>query len=341
MRVADFDKDGDQDIFVGGRANSRIYGMPPTSYLLRNDGKGNFSIVTDEVIPGLSHIGLVTDATWMDIDKDGWPDLIVTGEWMPPILFKNHHGHFTREALTGNDVELSGWWSAIKIADINGDGLDDLLLGNYGLNSKLTASSEYPLKMYVGDIMGNNRMVQILALAKKGKYYPFLNKENLEKGLPYLKKKYLSYGEMAGKTVEEIFGNRLDSTALFKVYTLASTVLINDGKGHFTASVLPYSLQWTPLFAFAPYDFNRDGKMDLLAGGNFFGTEPFEGRYDAMSLELYQGDGKGGFKATLPLPSPLDTLSGEVRSIQPIRLANGKNVMIVGFNNGPLRLLSY
>jgi hypothetical protein len=225
--------------------------------------------------------------------------------------------------------------------DINGDGFVDLLLGNYGLNSKLTASSNFPLKMYVGDIANNGRMLQILALAKKGKYYPFLNIDNLENGFPYLKKKYLSYGEMAGKTVEEIFGDRLDSSALFKVYRLASTVLINDGKGHFTASLLPFPMQWTPIFAFAPYDFNHDGKIDLLAGGNFFGTEPSEGRYDAMPLELYHGDGKGGFRAILPLPSPLDTLSGEVRSIQPIRLANGKKAMIVGFNNGPLRLLSY
>lgn len=341
VRVADFDKDGHPDIFVGGRANASIYGMPPTSYLLRNDGKGNFSIVTDEVIPGLSHIGMVTGATWMDIDKDGWPDLIVTGEWMPPILFKNNHGHFTKEALTSDDVDLSGWWSTIKVADINGDGFDDLLLGNYGLNSKIKASAEYPLKMYVGDMMGNGRMVQIMAIAKKGKYYPFLNKENLEKGLPYLKKKYLSYGEMAGKTVEEIFGKKLDSAALFKVYTLASMVLINDGKGHFSASAFPYTLQWTPIFAFAAHDFNGDGKMDLLAGGNFFGTEPFEGRYDAMPLEIYHGDGKGGFKAALPLSPPLDTLSGEVRSIEPIRMANGKQAMIVGFNNGTLRLLSY
>ncbi|MDR3711565.1 MAG: VCBS repeat-containing protein [Puia sp.] len=341
VRVADFDHDGDLDIFVGGRANSRIYGMPPNSYLLQNDGKGNFTIVTEDVMPGLGHIGLVTDAVWDDIDKDGWPDLIVTGEWIPPILFKNHHGHFVREALTDNDTELSGWWCSAKAADVNGDGFDDLLLGNYGLNSKLTASSDYPLKMYVGDIMGNGSMPQILALAKKGKYYTFLNKENLEVRLPYLKKEFLSYGKMAGKTVEEIFGRRLDSTALFQAYTLASTVLINDGRGHFKPGPLPFQMQWAPLFAFAQDDFNGDGKPDLLTGGDFFGTTPFEGRYDVMPLALYRGDGRGGYEAVLPLPSPLDTLNGEVRSIQPIRLANGKKAMIVAFNNAALRLLEY
>lgn len=341
VRIADFDNDGDLDIFVGGRASARIYGMPPTSYLLQNDGKGNFTVVTPKIIPDLDHLGMITDAVWTDIDHDGWKDLIVTGEWMPPILFKNDHGHFVRQTLTSDDVDLSGWWCGIRSADINGDGFDDLLLGNFGLNSKLTASSTYPLKMYVGDMMGNHRMAQIMALEKQGKYYTFLNKENLEKQLPYLKKKYLSYGEMAGLTVEEIFGDKLDSSALFKIYTLASTVLMNDGKGHFIPSQLPAAAQWSPIFDFAPYDFNGDGKMDMLAGGNFYGTPPFEGRYDAMPLELYLGDGKGGFTATLPLPSPLDTLSGEVRCIRPIRLANGKKGLIVGFNNAPLRLLQY
>ncbi len=341
VRVADFDRVGDLDIFVGGRVDAGIYGKPPTSYLLQNDGKGNFTVVTNSLIPGLEHLGMITDAAWVDVDKDGWPDLIVTGEWMPPVLFRNHGGHFVRENLTGDDVDLSGWWCSILSTDLNGDGYPDLLLGNYGLNSKLVASADYPLKMYVGDMMGNQRMAQILAVQKNGRYYPFLDKENLEKQLPYLKKKYLNYGTMAGLTVEEIFGKKLDSSALFEAYTLASIELINDGKGHFKRAELPYPMQWSPVFAFAQADLNGDGKPDLLTGGNFYGTEPYEGRYDAMPLSLFLGDGKGGFKGVFPLPAPLDTLTGEVRSIQPIRLAKGGRAMIIGFNNGPLRLLRY
>ena len=341
VRVADFDHDGDLDIFVGGRANSDIYGKPPHSYLLQNDGKGNFTVVTAALAPGLDGLGMITDAAWVDVDKDGWPDLVVTGEWMPPVLFKNHQGHLVQENLTGDDVDLSGWWCGLLATDLNGDGYPDLLLGNYGLNSKLTASADYPLKMYVGDVEASGRMEQIVALAKNGKYYTFLDKENLEKQLPFLKKKYPSYGAMAGLTVEEIFGKRLDSFALFEAYSLASTALINDGKGHFKPAALPYPMQWAPIFAFAQADLNGDGKPDVLTGGDFFGTRPHEGRYDAMPLGLYLGDRRGGFTGVLPLPAPLDTLSGEVRSIQPIRLANGKKAMLVGFNNGPLRLLGY
>ena len=189
--------------------------------------------------------------------------------------------------------------------------------------------------------MSNQRMSQIMAVQKNGSYYTFLDKEDLEKQLPYLKKKYLSYGEMAGLTVEQIFGKKLDSCALFEVYSLASTELINDGHGHFRSQPLPYQMQWSPIFAFAQADLNGDGKPDLITGGNFDGTEPYEGRYDAMSLGLYRGGGSGSFKPILPLPSPLDTLSGKVRSIQPIRLANGGKAMLVGCNNGRLRLLSY
>jgi len=341
VRAADYDHDGDIDLFIGGRADARIYGMPPTSYLLNNDGKGNFTIVTSKVAEGLEHLGLITDAVWTDVQKDGWPDLIVTGEWMQPTLFINHKGTFTRKTLTANDKSLSGWWCSLYASDVNGDGLEDLLMGNFGLNSKLTASAEYPLKMYVGDVMNNQRISQIVAVAKNKKYYPFQNKENLEIQFPDLKKRYLDYGNMAGKTVEEIFGGRLDSCALFQASTMASMVLINDGKGGYAASSLPYPMQWSPVFAFAALDFDGDGKQDLLAGGNFYGTTPFEGRYDAMSIELYKGNGKGNYNAVMPLPAPLDTLSGEVRCIQPIRLVNGKKAMIIGFNNAPLRVLSY
>jgi len=331
VRVADFDKDGDLDIFVGGRADAR-YGNVPTSYLLQNDGKGNFSVVTDMIIPGLSGIGMVTCAAWSDIDKNGWPDLLVAGEWMKPVLFMNDHGKFTRVDLTANDDLLKGWWFGMSIEDVNGDGYPDILLGNYGLNSKLTASFDYPLKMFVAqDLSAMRAANQILAIAKEGKYYPFLTKEDFEKQIPSLKTEYLSYEKMAGKTVEEIFGEKLKGATEFDATTIASKILINDGKGHFITGDLPYSLQWSPIFAFAPYDFNGDGKMDFVAGGNFFGVDPFEGRYDAMALGLSLGDGKGNFNNLIQHSGPL-ICSGEVRDIKFITV-NKKRCLLIARNN--------
>jgi hypothetical protein len=340
-RVADVDHDGDLDIFVGGRSISRNYSNTPASYLLLNDGKGKFSFATGNITTILQDLGMVTSASWTDVDKDGWPDLIVAGEWMQPVLFKNNHGILAKGALTNIDQSLTGWWSAVKTADLNGDGWDDILLGNYGLNSKLTASTDYPLQMFSKPMSGIGSADQILALAKDKKYYPFLNKEDIEKQLPYLKKQFLMYGEMAGKTVEEVFGEKLQGATIFKAASLASMVLLNDGKGHFNPVPLSAAFQWTPIFSFDVNDYNGDGKKDILAGGNFFGTTPFEGRYDAMALAVGMGNGQGLFNSLLPLPSSFNQVMGEVRSINRIKLAGNKNGLLMAINNDSLKLFEY
>ncbi|MDN3657145.1 VCBS repeat-containing protein [Ferruginibacter paludis] len=339
--AADVDHDGDLDLFVGGRSISRNYSKTPASYLLINDGKGKFSFAKGDITTILQQLGMVTSASFTDIDKDGWPDLVVAGEWMAPVLFKNNHGTLTKSTLTGNDTNLTGWWCAIKTADLDGDGLDDILLGNYGLNSKLTASKDYPLQMFSKALSGIGSADQILTVAKGNKYYPFLNKEDIEKQLPFLKKQFLMYGEMAGKTVEEVFGEKLQGATIFKAATLASMVLINDGKGHFKPTLLPAAFQWSPIFSFDVNDYNGDGKKDLLAGGNFFGTTPFEGRYDAMPLALGLGNGQGVFNPVMPIPSAFNQVMGEVRSVNHIKLSGNKNALLMAINNDSLKLFEY
>ncbi|MGC4035760.1 MAG: VCBS repeat-containing protein [Chitinophagaceae bacterium] len=338
VRVADFDKDGDSDIFIGGRSVSRSYSKTPASYLLVNDGHGKFDTASNNVADGLRHIGMVTDAAWTDVDHDGWIDLVITGEWMHPTLFKNNKGKLIQSGLAKNDQQLRGWWSSLKIADINGDGWDDILLGNYGLNSKLTASGSFPLKLYNKSISGVNESDQLMAIAKDGKYYPFLNKEMIERQLPYIKKEYLRYGDMAGKTIDEIFGDKLKDAQIFYADTLASMILINDGHGQYRESYLPAEFQWSPIFSFAVDDFDHDGKKDILAGGNFFGTIPWEGRYDAAALTIGIGDGKGVFKTGLPVSPDFAKIGGEVRDLKFINLANHKRGILIAVNNDKLLL---
>ena len=341
VRIDDYDRDGDPDIFVGGFSKTGHYGEFTPSYLLQNDGKGKFKNVTHQLLPGLENTGMITSASWVDVNNDGWSDLIVVGQWMQPMLFINQHGRFVQQQLTSHDDQLKGIWNTITSADLTGDGLPDILLGNYGLNSKLTGSGSYPVKMYIADIDNNKDTDQIVAVAKNGKYYPFLTNEDLEKLFPYLKKKYTGFSQMAGKTVDEIFGPQLEHAKQFEANALGSMVLINKGNSQFLPSLLPSALQWSPINSFDVDDFNKDGSPDFIAGGNFYGTRPYEGRYDAMPLIFCTGNKSSHFTPVLPLPETFDDIYGQVRTVKTIQLANGKKAFIIGINNRKVVMLQY
>jgi hypothetical protein len=192
--------------------------------------------------------------------------------------------------------------------------------------------------MYVEDIDKNGSIDQVLSIARNGNYYPFLNKENLESRLPYLRKEFLTYSTMAGKSTEEVFKDKLQRGKLFMASCFSSCVLLNMGNGKFSVQSLPDRLQWSSVFSFYVDDFNDDGRMDLFAGGNFYGVNPYEGRYDALLPDIYLGNGKGSFKVMQPVPEDLLEIDGEVRDIKPIRIGNRK-ILIVARNNKPLVFL--
>jgi hypothetical protein len=337
VRAADIDGDGDLDLFVGGRVNAQYYGEIPTSYILINDGKGNFSVAPDNIAEGISKIGMTTDACWTDINKDGQPDLVIVGEWMPVVIYINHNGKLER--FHSPLDKLTGWWNCIKSADMNGDGYEDLILGNYGLNSKLQAPPGFPLRMYVADLDKNGTPDQLLCVPKDEKYYPFLNKEDLERQLPYLRKEFLSYGKMAGQTAEQIFGDKLNDAKLFEAETLQSVVLLNDKSNGFIIKPLPVSLQLAPVFSFYADDFNKDGKNDIFGAGNFYGVTPYEGRYDAMSPVIAYGNDSGNFFTKYPLPDS-QLIPGEIRDIKLIHI-NKQPCLILARNNDSLVFLKY
>ncbi len=334
--AADFDRDGDVDLFVGGRCLTNRYGEASASYLLLNDGKGRFSLSPQNQALGLTTLGMVTDAVWVDYDKDGWKDLVVVGEWMPVTVFKNNRGQLANVTTQLNLATTTGWWNTVKTADINNDGWEDLLLGNLGENSKLTATADHPLKMYVGDINMTGFFDQLLSVSKKGKHYTFLGKEEIEKRFPMLmKKKFVDYASYAGKTTEEVFGEDLKRTTELSIQTLSSLTLINNRRGGFESIPLPSPAQWSPIYAFAGGDFNNDNKTDLIAAGNFSGVAPFEGYYDASYGSVLLGNGTAAFSALSPLQSGLN-LKGEVRDIKALKTLNGALLYIVSRNNGSL-----
>ena len=339
--AADIDHDGDMDLFVGGRVMAGNYGAIPDSYLLLNDGKGNFTIADESKAPGLQKIGMVTDAVWTDIDKDGWMDLVVVGEWMPVTVYKNQQGKLVNYTVAAGLQNTAGLWTTIHAADLNNDGTDELLLGNWGENSKLYASEQYPLKLYTGDLDNNGSMDQILAIEKDGKYYTFLGKEEIEKQLPALmRKKYLHYAAFAGQTIEQIFGEKLDNTKKLEASILSSVMLTNNGTGKYSVSKLPSSVQWSPVFSFLTVDANKDGKTDIISAGNFYGVLPYEGRYDAGFGNVLLNAGTNRFTVLSPYQSGF-LATGEVRDIKKIKLANGSKCLLVARNNDGVLFLRY
>ena len=315
--AADVDGDGDMDLFVGVRADALAYGVPQTSYLLLNNGNGKFTIADEKVVP-LQNIGMITSSAFADVNKDGWQDLIVAGEWMPVTLFINQKGVFEK----GKTIAPAGLWQTLSISDIDGDGNMDILAGNWGLNSKLKATKDSPLKLYVKDFDGNGSVDQLLTYTTDNKEYTFLGKEELEKQLPALRKKFLLYSSFAGKTVSEIFSNQLADALVLEAQTTSSGLCKNNGQGNFSFSWLPNEIQEAPVFSFLSDDVNSDGKKDMISGGNFYGVLPYEGRYDAGWGDILLNQNNKNYRWLSPVKSGW-LVRGEVRDIKKIKTQNG------------------
>ena len=307
--AADIDHDGDLDLFAGVRADALSYGVPQTSYILINNGKGKFTLA-DTKIAALTNIGMVTSAAFADLNNDGWQDLVVAGEWMPICIFINNQGTFIKQKTME-----SGLWQSIYVTDVNGDGSIDIVAGNYGINSKLHAGNTAPLKLYINDFEKKGETDQLLTYTTGGKEYSFLGKVELERQLPLLKKKFLLYNSFAGKTVQEVFGEELEHSLVLNAETLQSGIFKNDGKGNFSFEPLPQEAQEAPVFSFMVTDVNQDGLKDIICGGNFYGVLPYEGRYDANWGDVLLNKDNKEYKWLSPVNSGW-FMRGEVRDIK-------------------------
>jgi hypothetical protein len=297
----------------------------PDCYLLNNN-KGVFTITQSKTFSG---IGMVTDALVSDFNKDGNLDLIVVGEWMKPKFFANTKGNFkevTDSLLPGNQ---NGLWQSIISFDIDHDGDQDYLLGNWGMNSKFKSSKEFPMKMYYDDFDANGTFETIVTIEKKGGYYPTLGLDELvEEFSGMLKKKFNNYKSFAGKKVEEIFDMpMLEKAALYEVHNLKSGYLRND-KGKFIFVPFSNKMQVGPITSFAKLDFDGDGKEEVFAAGNYFGVTPYHSRFDGFSGALIKN------QKTIYLGNQIgiDLSQKAVRHLDVIPF-NGKKYLLVTINN--------
>ncbi len=337
VSTGDYDKDGDLDVFIGGRSIPGAYGITPQSILLQNDGKGGFDNVTPQIAPKLLNLGMVTDAKWADIDNDGKVELIVLGDWMPISIFKYLN---KKMALLQTIPNSSGWWNCLTVEDMDGDGKLDLLAGNLGLNSKIRADVDHPASLYTNDFDKNGQTEPVTAYYKTdGKAYPFNLRADLVAQLPYLKKKFLRYDAYAGKSIEEVFTEQeLKTSQFLTVDETRTCIFYNMGKGYFFKQPLPIRAQLSPIYTILVSDFNSDKRKDIFLGGNFFGLKPEVGKYDASYGTTFLAKANRKFDYSTPKQAGL-FVKGEVKDAIEIKNKT-QNFIIISRNNDNLQLFS-
>ncbi|HJP61835.1 MAG TPA: VCBS repeat-containing protein, partial [Mucilaginibacter sp.] len=304
VRAVDYNKDGKLDLFVSGRVDPWNYPKPVSSCILRNDshdGVVKFTNVTNEVAPALKNIGMVCDGLFTDFDGDGWPDLVMAGEWMPVTFLKNDRGKFVNVTSCSGTAGQLGLWNSIVAGDFRHTGRMDYIVGNLGENSLLQASDKYPIYITAKDFdkSGYSAIPSIFLPDENGdkKEFPMHGRDDMLKQMISVKKKYTNYKSYATATMDDILSPEQRKGALrLKANILKSCYLRNDGNGKFTMIPLPAEAQFSTLNGMVTGDFDGDGNLDVAINGNDYGTDVSIGRYDAFNGLVLKGDGKGGFK---------------------------------------------
>ncbi|MCH8905255.1 MAG: VCBS repeat-containing protein [Bacteroidetes bacterium] len=328
--AGDYDKDGDMDLFVGGRVLPGKYPFAPRSYILQNNN-GVFKDVTKDIAPGLFEPGMVTSAVWTDIDKDNDLDLIIVGEWMPVSIYENEDGTFTDATSKYGLSHTVGWWNKIIAADFDHDGDMEYVLGNLGLNSKFKASQTEPLHVYCSDFDNSGTLDIVLGYYNQGVCFPVRGRQCTSEQMPVIRDQFPTYDQFAKASLVEVYGSRLDEAEHHEAKVFTTSYLENNN-GTLTLTALPIEAQFSPVFGIVAEDFDHDGNRDILLSGNFYAPEVETGRYDASIGLLLTGSGTGKFIPVNVNESGFFT-PGDVKDMTLLHNGFGGEVFILVANN--------
>lgn len=333
----DFDRDGDLDLFVGGRVFPMRYPETPESYLLVNNGKGKFENQALKFSSTLSMAGMVTSALWTDVNNDGWTDLAVVGEWVPLTFYINDKGKSFTPLTIQNS---SGWWNSISGGDFDNDGDIDYIAGNLGLNSIYKASVNEPVTLYAKDFDNNGSVDPILTRYIQGKEHPTHPREALTAQVAMLRGVVTSYAKYGGMGVHDLFPKERFQDAMVLKSTMFTSVYIqNNGNNQFEIKPLPTEAQFSPMFGTVVADVDEDGNLDLLAVGNSYACEVLSGYYDAGIGNFLRGDGSGNFKSVSVNQSGF-FVDGDAKALARLVSAEGKELFVVTQNRDSLKVFA-
>jgi hypothetical protein len=339
-RAADVDHDGLLDLFVGGYVQPGLFPAAPESFVLKNKSvKGAIRFEKDEqqTDTTLMRCGMVADALWLDLNKDGWLDLVVAGPFMPVSVFENHGGRLTNQTVAYGLGETNGWWCRLAAADVNGDGDSDIIAGNLGLNTQFQAGPSTPLTITYGDLDQDGVMDPLVCYYKDGKSYPYFTRDELFDQMPSKQKKFSRYADYADAQLTDLFtADQLAAARTISVKTTQSMLLRREGKV-FKPEPLPAEAQMSAVNGIFVHDFNGDGKEDLLLAGNFYPFRVQQGPLDAGMGVLLTGDGKGKF-----FPEANDVVQlyimGDIRNITSVKTTTDL-LIVAAKNKGAVQLI--
>lgn len=332
---ADYDGDGDIDLFVGGRGLPGQYPKPSRSYILRNDN-GKLVDATQEVNAQLADPGMVCAAVWSDCNGDNKPDLLVTGEFMNIMVFTNQNGKLVNSTNTMGLAQSQGWWNSLTPGDFDNDGDIDYIAGNRGLNCYMKASPAEPVTVYANDFDKNGSLDPILCYYVMGKNYPHAMLKDLASQMPAIQRNYRKYDEYAKQTVDQVFKKEdLDAAVKLEARYFTSCFIENIDNKTFKIKELPAQAQFAPIYGTTVMDYNGDGNLDVLAVGNSLSPQIELGHEDAMNGLVLEGDGKGNFTprigANTGFYAPYDA-----KSLVQLP-GNGQTLLLVGNNSNSLQ----